>query len=261
MAARRSQPTVIAPTLAPERAYIAVKKQLESLNSLRGKTYIEAEHAELEWMQLTENVIERSFGNPSTNLNHFFRARSAGEHFVVPYGAGIPHGANQHNFEERIKAFEAFMKGVLSELDLIMPEKEIQGQYDIGDEYRFYRDIKAILSLATSEVMIVDPYLSIEIFDIYIDGIDRALLLRVLTNNLPGNVIAVAKKYATGGKIQLRTSANIHDRLLLIDQRVWFIGQSIKDAAKKKPTYIVEQDGTLVRQIYEGIWNAAAVTI
>jgi hypothetical protein len=261
MAARRSQPTIIGPTLAPERAHAAVKKQLESLNALRGENYIEAEHEEQEWMQLTQNIIERSFGNPSTNLNHFFVARSAGEHFVVPYGAGIPHGANQHNFEERIKAFEAFLKGVLSELSLIMPEKELQGQYNIGDEYRFYRDIKAILSLATSEVMIVDPYLSTEIFDTYIDGIEKTLFLRMLTNNLPGNVKAIANKYAVNGKIQLRSSGEIHDRLLLIDQRVWFIGQSIKDAAKKKPTYIVEQDGALVRQIYEGIWNRAEVVI
>jgi hypothetical protein len=179
----------------------------------------------------------------------------------VPYGDEVPHAANQRNFEGRIKALEAFLKGVLSELALDMPENEIQGQYDIGDEYRFYRDIKAILSLATSEVVIVDPYLSTEIFDIYLDGIGRTLLLRMLTNNLPANVTAVAKKYVIGGKLQLRTSTDIHDRLLLIDQRVWFIGQSIKDAAKKKPTYIVEQDGTLVRQIYESIWNATTVVI
>jgi hypothetical protein len=38
-------------------------------------------------------------------------------------------------------------------------------------------------------------------------------------------------------------------------------GQSIKDAAKKKPTYIIEQDGTLVRPIYENIWNGATVVI
>jgi hypothetical protein len=48
---------------------------------------------------------------------------------------------------------------------------------------------------------------------------------------------------------------------MLIDNRVWYIGQSIKDAAKKKPTYIVEQDGGLVRPLYENIWNGAAVVI
>jgi hypothetical protein len=115
--------------------------------------------------------------------------------------------------------------------------------------------------LATSEATIVDAYLSTEIFDIYVDGVNRALRLRILTNKPPGNVTAVAKKYAVGGNIQLRTSPDIHDRLLLIDQRVWFIGQSIKDGAKRKPTYIVEQDGRLVRQIYESIWNSAVVVI
>jgi hypothetical protein len=88
--------------ILPECA--AVKKQLESLQTLRGKNYMEAEHQEQEWTQLTQSIIERSFGNPSTNLNNFHPARWAGEHAMVPYGAGVPHAANQRNFEARIKS-------------------------------------------------------------------------------------------------------------------------------------------------------------
>jgi hypothetical protein len=53
----------------------------------------------------------------------------------------------------------------------------------------------------------------------------------------------------------------IHDRVLFADDRVWVIGQSIKDAAKKKPTYIIEHGEPLMRGIYEGIWQAAKVII
>lgn len=160
-----------------------------------------------------------------------------------------------------MKAFEAFIKSALSELELIMPEKELQGQYGAGQEYEFYRDVKAILALATTEVMIVDPYLSTEIFDVYADGINRSVSLKVLTNNLASNVLAVAQKYATGGNLNLRTTTAIHDRLILIEDRAWFIGQSIKDAAKKKPTYIVEQSAANVRPTYEAIWTGANVVI
>jgi hypothetical protein len=31
-------------------------------------------------------------------------------------------------------------------------------------------------------------------------------------------------------------------------------GQSLKDAAKKKPTYIVEHDEPLMLRIYEDVW-------
>ena len=41
----------------------------------------------------------------------------------------------------------------------------------------------------------------------------------------------------------------------------WVIGQSIKDAAKKKPTYIIQHDEPLMRNIYEDIWNKATVLI
>ncbi|HUN86360.1 MAG TPA: hypothetical protein VMU48_18420 [Terracidiphilus sp.] len=74
-------------------------------------------------------------------------------------------------------------------------------------------------------------------------------------------MLNVAQKYASGGNLELRTSNQIHDRLILIDDRVWFIGQSIKDAAKKKPTYIVEQDAANTRSVYENIWNSATKVI
>src|SRR5665213_3066829 len=151
MPQRRSQPPTIPPSLEPERACSAIKKQLDTLQTLEGRNYAEANVDEQQWMQFTQSIIERAFGNPSTNLNNFYHARSAGEHFMVPYGAGIPHAANQHNFEARISAFRAFLKSSLAELGLIMPEKEIQGQYDVGHEYEFYRDVKAILGFATSE--------------------------------------------------------------------------------------------------------------
>lgn len=46
MATRKSQPTAVPPSLPPERASAALKKQLESLQDLRGKNYLEAEHQE-----------------------------------------------------------------------------------------------------------------------------------------------------------------------------------------------------------------------
>jgi len=53
-----------------------------------------------------------------------------------------------------------------------------------------------------------------------------------------------------------------HDRAAFADDRCWVIGQSIKDAAKKKPTYIVEHSGAAsMKGIYEAIWMSAAVVV
>jgi hypothetical protein len=71
----------------------------------------------------------------------------------------------------------------------------------------------------------------------------------------------LAQKYSTGGNFAFRTTNAIHDRVLFADAHVWVIGQSIKDAAKKKPTYIVEFEEPVMRPIYEGLWNSANVLI
>jgi hypothetical protein len=50
--------------------------------------------------------------------------------------------------------------------------------------------------------------------------------------------------------------------VIFVDQRAWVCGQSLKDAAKKKPTYVVEiEDAGLMRPAYENIWNSATVIV
>jgi hypothetical protein len=133
---RKPAPPQIPPSLSPERTHAALKKQLQSLQALKGRNYQEAEHAEREWTQLTQGIVEKGFGNPSTMLGHFHSARWSGEHMIIPYGAGVPHGLNQTNYNKRIAAFEPFLKGALSELEVMLPEKDIKGHYGVGVDTR-----------------------------------------------------------------------------------------------------------------------------
>jgi len=64
--------------------------------------------------------------------------------------------------------------------------------------------------------------------------------------------------------LELRSSQDVHDRHIFVDDRCWTVGQSIKDAAKKKPTYMVGLSANLVpmmRSIYEGLWSKATVVV
>ncbi|MGD0128147.1 MAG: hypothetical protein ABSF46_22520 [Terriglobia bacterium] len=99
-------------------------------------------------------------------------------------------------------------------------------------------------------------------FDLYVSKVSRGIEVRILSNNIGAKVVTVAKMYAQGSPLELRSSANIQDRAIVLDQRGWITGQSIKDAAKKKPTYLVELDEPLLtasRDIYNGIWAGATV--
>ena len=107
------------------------------------------------------------------------------------------------------------------------------------------------------ELFVIDPYLSTEICDTYAGAIPRIVQFRLLSANVSPAVLALGLKYASGGNVGFRCSKQIHDRVIFVDQRVWVCGQSLKDAAKRKPTYIVEFGEALMRPVYEPLWNSA----
>lgn len=236
---------------------------MEKLQSIKGQDYRTSRNAEEEWFQLTRKLILRSFGSGSPNYRDFGYARSAGETRIMVTGwgghPGVDHQQNQRNFEARLAAYENVLKSSLTELELDLPEPEIRGVYEPGEEYEFYIDVKSRVSLTQNALFVIDPYLSTEIFDVYADAIPRTVQFRLLGANVPAVVRSLAQKYASGGNFQFRSSNAIHDRVIFSDRRVWVCGQSLKDAAKRKPTYIVELDESLMRPIYESIWGASQV--
>jgi hypothetical protein len=257
---RKQQPAETLPDLSPEKAYAVLNVQLEKLQLLKDRNYEEANAAENEWFQLTEKLVLRSFGSGSTNYSNFRRGRSAGVHFAVMNGV-VDHARYQRNFESRQHAYEAALRSCIAELELDLPDAGIREVYQPGEQYEFYRGVTACLKLAQKEIFIIDPYLDVEIFDIYADAITRAVMFRLLSANIPTSVQVLAHKYAAGGNLAFRSSASIHDRVLFADHRVWVSGQSLKDAARKKPTYIVELDEQSTRKIYEPIWDSATKLI
>jgi hypothetical protein len=255
---RPTQPPPKPPDFPPEKTYAALKKQLAALDTFRGRNYRDAENQEREWKNLTLNILIHGFGEDSQNVSQFHSAKWAGEHYM----GGMSVGLIQRNFEKRIEAFAAMLKSSLTELELMLPEPEIAGAYEPGDEYRFYRDLKTIAAFATAELFVIDNYLDTQLFDVYMENVSSSVAVRVLTSQVPDPLPIVAEKFARRGQFELRSSKDVHDRVVFADNRCWVIGQSIKDAARKKPTYIVEHSGAAtMKGIYESIWAGAALIV
>ena len=255
---RPTPPPPKPPDFPPEKTYRALQKQLAALEKFRGKRYNGVEHEEDEWTNLTLNILNHGFGEDSENVSQFHQARWAGDHYM----GGMSPGLIQQNFQKRIEAFAAMLRSSLAELELMMPEPELAGVYEPGDEYHFYRDLKTIVGFANSDLFIIDNYLDTQLFDVYMENVGTSVVVRVLTSQVSDALRAVAEKYARRGNFELRSSKDVHDRVVFSDDRCWVIGQSIKDAARKKPTYIVEHSGAAtMKGIYESIWASAAVVV
>lgn len=248
------------PTLPPDRALQALKKQLLELQKLKGRRFDEADSDETRWEHFTQSIIEGAFGNPSSNLNKFYTARNAGYHNLM----GITQEQKQQNFEKRLQEYEVLLESLVSELNLYLPEEPIKGAYEPGEQYEFYHDLSSLIAQAKHEVVIVDAYLDEQVFNLYVSKVPSGVGVRLLSNKIAANVETVAKMYAKTKPLALRSSSSIHDRALFVDHSGWVIGQSIKDAAKTKPTYMIEltEPGlSTMRSAHEALWSSATVII
>ena len=253
----------VLPTLTPKQALEALREQLDALQKLKNCRYQEAEGEETNWRYLTESIIENAFGNPSSELRKFESVWTGG---VVTYflGRGSSKQQLQTDFERRIQTFEALLVGLITPLELQLPKEEVQGAYVPGDEYGFYRDLSSLAESATNDIFIVDAYLDEEVFNLYVDKVPAGVTVRILSTKIGPNVETVSKKYAKTRSLKLRSSGRIHDRIVFLDQRGWVIGQSIKDAAKKNPTYLIELNEpslTAIRGSHDKIWKEAKIIV
>jgi len=248
--------------IEPARALRALEEQLTALDFFKGKHFDEVRTAENEWEHFTQSVIEATFGDDSSNMSKFHRAGNAGELYV-----NMPPQQVQKNFELRIKEYEALLRSLIRELKLRLPEEPTKGIYQPGDQYGFYRDLSGLFAAASlTDVFLIDPYLDEKVFNLYVEKVPATAGVRILTNDkhLDPNLVTVAKMFASGRTLALRTTRDIHDRVVVFDDRCWVIGQSIKDAARTKPTYMVEIQEPMLsptKALYENIWQGGSVII
>lgn len=124
--------------------------------------------------------------------------------------------------------------------------------------YEAFKQILARVERAKKHIMIVDAYVDETIFQLYLERVSAKVLIRVLTKNISLKFKQITAKFRRQHRrIEIRSSPQVHDRYLVVDDRVWLIGQSLKDAGNK-PLAIVElRDAIGAIKFVQSIWNRA----
>jgi hypothetical protein len=132
--------------------------------------------------------------------------------------------------------------------------------------------INRILQSATSDVLIVDPYLDETILTEFGGSILGSIPLRLLSDratvkpSLAPAAKAWTAQHGTSRPLAVRYAhpKALHDRLIIIDKTIAHsLTQSFKDFAKRSPAEIVRTDDTAALKIsaYEAVWANPALII
>jgi hypothetical protein len=127
-------------------------------------------------------------------------------------------------------AYDLFTAGELS------PSQDQHQTYlPAGSQHDAYVELRKIVQLAKSDMLIVDPYVDETLWQL-LTNVHPTVRLRILTQQMKGDFCLEGRKFSAqhGNVIEIKTTVKYHDRFVIQDnRRCWHIGASIKDAGNK----------------------------
>ncbi len=210
------------------------------------KCNLDADQPPRKWLAKARALLQRLDSIKTIEFDATFRMLS--QHWS--WGINNIKGQIQNSTEELLLALE--LEG----------RSDIGLAFEPGDTYKFFSALKKIVEDAEEAVWIIDPYFDGEAFDNYLSGASASLNIRILADRYSKDVSVYVRKHAEqfSSVIELASSKELHDRVIIIDERdVWIMGASIKDAGKKA-TYLIPLHGDISSDkidTYQQIWSRA----
>ena len=154
-----------------------------------------------------------------TNNAHVFQRLETVEHHQLLL---------QEHLSEHDKKFEE----VLSRLD-DKDSEPIEGFFFEGQIFDAYSLISDLIRKATTRIVLIDNYVDDRILKVLTkrgDGVSAIIYTDPRHSQISNDLRRHNAQYP---HIEVRHCTNVHDRFLIIDDTVYFIGGSIKDLGKK----------------------------
>jgi len=135
-----------------------------------------------------------------------------------------------------------------------------------GMVFDYFEEIKNVIRIAKTDILVVDPYLSDEFVRLYLPFVQPGVVIRLLGREKMATLIPAAKLFSQQYKkrIEVRSATSLHDRYLLVDAAACYqSGASFKDGGKSASTTITQITDAFaaVRQTYEDLWQKSKIEL
>jgi hypothetical protein len=160
----------------------------------------------------------------------------------------------------------------LAHCELKVPSAAAGSFIPVGNSFDAYAALSRIFQTATSDVLIVDPYMDETALTEFGLAVPSGVKLRLLADardckpTLRPAAGRWIEQYGATRALDVRLSPTrtLHDRAIFVDGTfAWTLTQSLKDFAKRSPAEIVKADETATMKIeaYELVWSSASSII
>lgn len=142
----------------------------------------------------------------------------------------------------------------------------------VGAEFSALQAIAKVVREASTEVLIVDPYMDATVLTDFAPLAPEGVAIRLLADSFYTKTATMrppterwVNEYGNTRPLEVKLSAQraLHDRLIIVDAgvRVWSLTQSLKDFAARSPGSVLRVDGDVAamkRDHYIGAWSNAS---
>jgi len=126
-----------------------------------------------------------------------------------------------------------------------------------NQEFALYTYLKNQITVGKTHVLILDGYVSEGTLNI-LYGLPRDIIIKILTKSSDATFATAWKKFNKEyKKAEIRKNSNVHDRLVVVDDRSFMSGPSLKDAGNK-PTLLChfdKSDSKKAQDFFELFWK------
>ena len=247
------EPATIQPTLSPDKAIPILEGMIIKSEKLLSTESNTAERKQ--WIHTGKGLVIAALGNTHPNVNEFDKSQ------LGSYYPGITDEDIRQQHNEQLEKMVAVLKSTVEQLRWQLPDPT-QVFIPAGSPHDAYLEIRKIIELAASEILIVDTYVDGTLC-VLLTNLPGSTKIRIMTMKMKGDFALEGKKFVAqhGNTVEVRQTMAYHDRFVVVDSyRIWHLGASIKDAGNKAfgmSEFISQVVVSSTKADVEATWNAA----